>query len=253
MQDAVAFFALRLISGMSLMLCVMPRQQVPAAFFRIILLVILGLAALFALTSPAMLWWGVALGVVAFVGSVLWLLERRRAGTAAIGLVLALSTIAAVTATYLHGSFLQGAAKAGSASGSWLLGLSALASAGTLGAAMTGMLLGHRYLTAPGMPLAPLIWLNAGLGLASVFRLLISLAALGLGFGLLTESTYWIWLALRWLAGILGPGAACIMVQRILRYRNTQAATGVLFVAVILTFIGELTADLLQRTLGVPF
>jgi hypothetical protein len=45
----------------------------------------------------------------------------------------------------------------------------------------------------------------------------------------------------------------CVMVQRILRYRNTQAATGVLFVGVILTFIGELTADLLQRVLSVPF
>ena len=79
------------------------------------------------------------------------------------------------------------------------------------------------------------------------------LAALAMGMGLLTESTYWIWLALRWLAGILGPWAVCIMVHRILRYRNTQAATGVLFVAVILTFIGELTADLLQRALGVAF
>lgn len=118
---------------------------------------------------------------------------------------------------------------------------------------MTGMLLGHRYLTAPGMPLAPLIWLNAGLGLASVFRCLVSFAALGMEIRVLTEPTYWIWLALRWLAGILGPMAACIMVHRILRYRNTQAATGVLFVAVILTFIGELTADLLQRALGVPF
>jgi hypothetical protein len=142
---------------------------------------------------------------------------------------------------------------ADSTAGHWLPRLSSLASAGTLGAAMTGMLLGHRYLTAPGMPLAPLIWLNAGLGLASVFRCLVSLAALATEIGVLTEPTYWIWLALRWLAGILGPMAACVMVQRILRYRNTQAATGVLFVAVILTFIGELTADLLQRALGVPF
>jgi hypothetical protein len=103
------------------------------------------------------------------------------------------------------------------------------------------------------MPLAPLIWLNAGLGVASVFRLSVSTVALVTGFGALTGSTYWIWLALRWLAGILGPMAACVMVQRILRYRNTQAATGVLFVAVILTFIGELTADLLARALHVPF
>ena len=245
MQDAVATFALRLIFGMNLMLCVMPRDKVPSAFFRIILLVELGLAVLFGLTSPAMLWWSVALGAAAFVGSVLWLLERRSAGVAAIVLILALSLVAA--------NVVPATSAAGSSNGNWLPPLSALASAGTLGAAMTGMLLGHRYLTAPGMPLAPLIWLNAGLGLASVFRCLVSVAALTMGIGVLTDATYWIWLALRWLAGILGPMAACIMVHRILRYRNTQAATGVLFVAVILTFIGELTADLLQRALRVPF
>jgi hypothetical protein len=245
MQDAIAFFSLRLIFGMSLMLCAMPRSNVPSAFFRIILLVVLGLAALFSLNSPAMLWWGVALGAAAFVGSVLWLLERRRAGTLAIGLILVLSLLSAI--------LLLAKLPVGATHGLWLSGLSALASAGTLGGAMTGMLLGHRYLTAPGMPLAPLIWLNAGLGMAGVFRFLASLGALVLGFSVLTEPTYWIWLALRWLAGILGPLAACILVHRILRYRNTQAATGVLFVAVILTFIGELTADLLQRALGVPF
>jgi hypothetical protein len=43
------------------------------------------------------------------------------------------------------------------------------------------------------------------------------------------------------------------MVHRILSYRNTQSATGVLFVAVILTFIGELTGDLLLRTVRIPF
>ena len=118
---------------------------------------------------------------------------------------------------------------------------------------MTGMLLGHRYLTASGMPLAPLGRLNQSLGLATLFRLIVSAIGLVVGMAALTDSTYWIWLALRWLAGILGPAAACMMVQRILRYRNTQAATGVLFVAVILTFIGELTADLLQRAAGVAF
>ncbi len=245
MQFAISLFALRLIFGMNLMLCVMPRDKVPSAFFRIILLVELGLAVLFALTSSPMLWWGVALGATAFVGSVLWLLERRRAGVAAIGIMLVVSLVAANQALTLTA--------AGSSNGFWLPRLSSLASAGTLGAAMTGMLLGHRYLTAPGMPLAPLMWLNAGLGLASAFRCLVSFAALASGIGVLSEPTYWTWLALRWLAGILGPLAACSMVHRILRYRNTQAATGVLFVAVILTFIGELTADLLQRALGVPF
>jgi hypothetical protein len=190
-------------------------------------------------------WCGSAICVVAFGGSVCWLLERRQAGTGAIAVVCILATLEVVV-------FQGGPTEVGTGR-HWLDAASALATSATLGAALTGMLLGHRYLTAPGMPLAPLIWLNAGLGLAAVLRFAVSAIALWSGYGALTQSTYWIWLALRWLAGILGPMAACVMVQRILRYRNTQAATGVLFVAVILTFIGELTADLLYRTLHVPF
>lgn len=247
MQDAVAHFAIRLICGVGLMLCVMPRRDVPSPFFRIMLLVVLGLAVLFALTSPAGLSWGVALGSVAFAGSVFWLLERRAAGTAAIGAVFAISAVALFFGGRALPSFANGGFH------SWLAGASTFASAATLGAAFTGMLLGHRYLTAPGMPLAPLIQINACLGLASVLRFLVSAIALASALGTFSQSIFWIWLALRWLAGILGPMAVCVMVHRILRYRNTQAATGVLFVGVILTFIGELTADLLQRTFAVSF
>ncbi len=191
--------------------------------------------------------WGVALGLVAFAGSVFWLLERRVAGSAAIGMLFALSVVVLYFFWRASPMFANGGGRM------WLAGISMFASAGTLGAAFTGMLLGHRYLTAPGMPLAPLLQLNACLGLAAIVRFLVSAVALAWAFGTLSQSIFWIWLALRWLAGILGPMAACVMVQRILRYRNTQAATGVLFVAVILTFIGELTADLLQRSLNVPF
>lgn len=248
MPDAIADFAIRLILGMGFAMCIMPRKDVAAAFFRIMLLVILGLAVLITLTAsePIEKWGcGLSLCVVAFAGSVCWLLERRRAGSAAIGLITALALL-----DVLGG---QTAGPEAASDGHLLGTASTLASSATLGAAMTGMLLGHRYLTAPGMPLAPLIRLNGWLGVAAAFRFLVSTIALTSGIGALTQSTYWSWLALRWLAGILGPMAVCVMVQRILRYRNTQAATGVLFVGVILTFIGELSGDLLQRALRIPF
>jgi hypothetical protein len=246
MQDAVAHFAIRLICGIGLALCAMPRKDVVPAFFRIMLLVVLGLGVLFTLTAPGGAFWrGVVLSSIAFVGSIGWLLERRQAGAVAIGLVFVLAIVEVVF-------FGSGWSAAGTGR-HWLAAVSALASSATLGSALTGMLLGHRYLTAPGMPLAPLIWLNGGLGLATLFRFLVSTGALISDFGTLTQSFDWILLALRWLAGIFGPMVVCVMVHRILRYRNTQAATGVLFVAVILTFIGELTGDLLHRTLGVPF
>ena len=42
------------------------------------------------------------------------------------------------------------------------------------------------------------------------------------------------------------------MTIRILRYRNTQAATGVLFAGVILVFLGEMSAALLLAELRHP-
>ena len=246
MQDAIALFSIRLIFGMTLMLCLMPRQHVATAFFRIMMLVTLGLSVLLALVSPADLWFGAALGALAFLGSVFWLLERKPAGASLLFLILAASFVELCRAA------MRGV-PAESTVANWLPLASCMAAAGTLGGAMTGMLLGHRYLTAPGMPLAPLSRLNQMLAGATGLRLMVSAIGLALGYAALNDSAYWIWLSLRWLAGIVGPGLACIMVVRILKYRNTQAATGVLFVAVILTFIGELTADLLFKAVGTAF
>jgi hypothetical protein len=53
-------------------------------------------------------------------------------------------------------------------------------------------------------------------------------------------------LALRWLAGIAGTLLLIWMTWQTLKIPNTQAATGMLYVAVITTFLGELTAQLLS-------
>jgi hypothetical protein len=130
--------------------------------------------------------------------------------------------------------------------------LSELAAAALLGGATVGMLLGHWYLTAPTMSIAPLSRVNFNFGITAVIRLLLAAAVLGISWDQIETSTQSIWLSLRWAAGLIGPMAVSVMVWRILRYRNTQAATGVLFVGVILTFIGEMTAALLERELGLP-
>lgn len=245
MSDAIASFSLRLLAGIATSLCLIPHTAIPGAFFRILLLVCLGLAAVATLTSEGGATGPLLIGGLAYVGSILWLLERRRPATGLLVLVAAGGLIESLRAAERLVTTLPServATYAGT--------LTALA---TLGTAMSGMLLGHRYLTAPGMPLAPLHRMNHGLGLAAVARGLVSglmlwshpPAALGGGPG--------IWLALRWGAGILGLIAAWFLVVRILRYRNTQSATGVLFVGVILSFLGELTGDLLLRTLRVPY
>lgn len=251
----IGTFALLLLTGMTFMWLLMPRRQVTSGFFRIQMLVALGLSVLLALVfgkltgsaraDSQFLSEGMARGLfiaaacISFVGSTCWRLERRRAGEIAVFLLAPLTT-ATLALTRLSESLVPTAAQ-------WLSIASDITAAALLGSAMTGMLLGHWYLTAPTMSIAPLGRLNQFFGVSAVLRGLVTAFMLPLlgspEIGQLPIS----WLALRWGAGILVPILLAVMVWRILKYRNTQSATGVLFVGVILTFVGEMTAMLLER------
>ena len=52
-------------------------------------------------------------------------------------------------------------------------------------------------------------------------------------------------LALRWLAGLIGILGLAGMTWQTLKIPNTQSATGILYVAVIFAFLGELSSQLL--------
>jgi hypothetical protein len=255
----IAWFSLRLLCGMSLMWCCMPRREVTSGFFRIQMLVVLGLSVLTALSLEPVKS-GSDVGLVtpstaslvcyllaacAFVGSVVWTLERRAAGGDFVFLIAAIG-YGLLLATSIDAQSIQ-------TSVGLLEMASAFATSAILGASVTGMLLGHWYLTAPTMSIAPLGRLNLFLGAATVFRLIVSAIGLWLAWSQLSGSTHILWVTLRWTAGIAGPLAVCLMVWRILKYQNTQAATGVLFVGVILTFIGEMTGALLAAELLLPF
>lgn len=262
-------FAIRLICGLSLVWCVMPRAQVTSGFFRIQMLVTLGLSALAGmaagqftgeeaaptLLSPlALRIVAGTLGLLSFVGSVAWTLERRIGGgrfgfaiAAISGVTLVLNCVSQESLNTLAGN---------------LYWLSELATAGVSGSAVGGMLLGHWYLTAPTMSTSPLNRVNVWLGAWSGLRLLLAIVAMAMFHGAVfgegaagssgVSSTHLVWLSLQWLCGMLGPLACCVMVQRIMKYRNTQSATGVLFVAVIFAFLGEMAGALLRNELQLP-
>lgn len=59
-------------------------------------------------------------------------------------------------------------------------------------------------------------------------------------------------LALRWLAGIIGLAGLGWMSWQTLKIPNTQSATGILYVAVIFAFLGELTSQLLSAQTPFP-
>lgn len=269
----IAQFALRLICGMSLMWALMPRRQVTSGFFRIQMLVVMGLGVLVTLAAKMARFDGVApsvasdemclserstaiiggvIGGAAFVGSALWTMERRIAAERVGFAVLAVSSVALVLTNLRQIVWNQWPA--------WLFPLSQLAGAAVLGATVVGMLLGHWYLTAPTMSIDPLKQVNRLVCLAGIARFTMSAVMLVLGLiGLAlwdTESRFtisvWIFLSVRWIAGVIGPLVVSWMVWQILKYRNTQAATGVLFVGVILSFMGDMFAALLLRETGLP-
>jgi hypothetical protein len=255
----IAQFALRLTCGISLMWLLMPRRQITSGFFRIQMLLALALAALAALTlgrfeansssspilpvTPGRILCGV-LAAIAYLGSIAWTLERRKLGTWCVCGVAGLST-----AILLFSSV--SADQIGTPVGVLTL-FSEVATSLLIGGATAGMLLGHWYLTAPTMSITPLGRVNLCFGLSALLRLVVSLIGLVLVWPSLTGGTPALWLVLRWTAGIAGPLVLTVMVWRILRYRNTQAATGVLFVGVIVTFIGELSATLVSREMHLP-
>ena len=253
----IAQFALRLLCGISLMWCLMPRKDVTSGFFRIQSLVALGLSILAALTvgpwgsatDPALAFLPVsptvvciACAVLAWLGSVFWRIEWRPYGTF---VVFAIAVLSALSLLSIYGLR--------PASSRALRFASEFAAAGQLGSAVTAMLLGHWYLTAPTMSIAPLEKLNLMFGASAVLRLILSAAGFLFAGAMLQSQTHWVWLTLRWCAGIIAPLILCWMVVRILRYRNTQSATGVMFAAVILVFIGEMTAAMLDRELQATF
>jgi hypothetical protein len=248
-------FALRLLTGLGITWLLMPRAAVTVGFFRIQMLVALGLSVLGAMTAgqydpegsagyftPARLRWiCIALAICAFCGSVLWMLGRRRAGFVCCALIASGAGLGTLGMALHDTPFSTALWIANELSSSWLLG-----------GAVCAMLLGHWHLTATSMSLAPLTRLTQLLLAAAAVRGVLA------GIGLLTrEGSPWIgvttiWLILRWAAGIMGPIILGAMVLRILKYRNTQSATGVLFAGVILVFIGETTAALLGREFHWP-
>jgi hypothetical protein len=122
-----------------------------------------------------------------------------------------------------------------------------------LGSTIAAMFLGHWYLNTPTMELEPLRKLLCFMAVAVALRAL--LAALCLGIELqqpwLSPSQYPL-LALHWLAGIIGTGVLAWMAWQTLKIPNTQSATGILYVAVITVFIGELTSLLLSGGTAFP-
>jgi hypothetical protein len=243
-------FSLRLATGLVLALLVLPSAQVHPRFYRIHLLIVLGLAVaavMAAWNHPGDSFWilvGLGLGA-ALVGTWCWSLEGAPGGQACLW-----------TAFVALGGSLT--ALEDPASGAMQLTLGTLmdhaTSAAVLGLATTAMLMGHWYLIAPTMSLQPLLRLLLALFVALGLRMLTTGVALW-QWSVHAETAAgdqlaWLWLVLRWGAGFIGCLVLTWMAWQSARIRATQSATGILYVVVIFTFIGELTHLLLKAHTG---
>ena len=138
----------------------MPRKEVTDGFFRIQMRLVLGLAVLAVLmlqTSessdisalkliPAVRHIMIGVSIIAYVGSIIWALGRRVPGTAFVITI----ALACCYALLLHSDMYHGPASRAH----YLL--SAFSTSAVVGSMVTGMLLGHWYLTTPTMSINPL-------------------------------------------------------------------------------------------------
>jgi DMSO reductase anchor subunit len=131
--------------------------------------------------------------------------------------------------------------------------LADLAGAMALGAALTGLSLGHWYLVSPTMSVQPLIRLTFLCIGALVCQSLLLLALL-FSPGVDTQallSNYSLFVGVRVLFGLAVPLVACVMTWRTARIRSLDSATGLLYIVAALILAGEIAARSLFFLTGV--
>jgi hypothetical protein len=245
----VATFCLRLAAGLILMLPFLPMAHIPPRFFRVHFLTALGLltvAGIFVFEIASIGFWLVfALAVLGcLVGSIVWHLDEAPGGTVAI-----FATPVALVACLIYGGVVQRpTGHAVERAGDDVL------SALVLGSSTTAMLMGHSYLISPAMTIAPLMRLLGALGIAVLLRT--GAACFGLWHwssmqslsGI--ESELMLLLPVRWVLGLIAPLVLGWMAFEAARIRSTQSATGILYVVVIVSFVGELMSMLVIEKTG---
>jgi hypothetical protein len=247
----LATFCVRLALGLLACLTLLSPRQLHPRFFRTHFLTALGLLVVATVSA-----WPDAGGwlrglltagtTLALLGALSWTLDPAPGGRALIAVTLAVLFAALAFLEPPPISTLPPVAWAGIGTTSALL----------LGTALTAMLIGHSYLISPGMALTPLMRLLAALGVAILLRA--AVAGVGLWFWTGTVAAYTLnnevvlWLPVRWLVGIVAPLVFGWMAYASARIRSTQSATGILYVAVVCGFLGELLSLLLVRQTGLP-
>jgi hypothetical protein len=132
----------------------------------------------------------------------------------------------------------------------------------SLGAAMSGMLLGHWYLITPELSLVPIKRLTGTLVGALIVQGVLLALTVSPELGTVPDSllpkvqhllaAYPYFLLGRVLVGLVGTFGLALLTMWLLREGSTQAATGFLYTAVLTIAVGELIARFLFQLTRVP-
>ena len=246
-------FLLRLSCGLAAAMATVSHRHVSSGYFRNHLYVVLGLTGLAALLCVGRhadaLPYAVAAAVISYVGAVGWLYESPRVGKGA----LVVAAGAAATALLKIGNLPADAPNTLSEAALWLRIVQPFTSSLLTGLVTAAMLLGHWYLNAPGMKLEPLRRLTL------LSKIVLASQILVCGVGLLAEwqaegglTGKWSLLIVRWSFGLIGVMVLLWMAEQTLKIPNTQSATGILYVAVIGCFTGEIMSQVLSAKTTYP-
>jgi hypothetical protein len=265
-------FLILLAAGVMLAAAVSDPKQVTLQWLRLCGIIALALAALAAFfllrrdvaTGVTARYRGVELGQVAATGAlVLGQLAfvqaaRPRVGRWLAAVAFAVGVMAGCGVVHelmvARGTAVALGGKAAS------VGVQALACAGvaaTCGLVLMDMLLGHAYLTASRMLIWPFRRLNLVLAAALGAR---AVTAVGVAWSLnawrpvpMLWGMYGLVILTRYLVGLGVAGVFVYMAHDCIRRRSTQSATGILYVAGLLVFVGEMCGLYLLRETGLPF
>ncbi len=264
-------FLLALIAGIASTLFWIPERDLGRGYFQLNALILLGLLAL--VTAVVLLHpsrpfaphdrLGIALlgaaGVTAFLYYAGVWMEKWRWVRLPAALTLGLVSVA----LWLSGTTLI-AARTPLPYRSLLTTASLASSALLLGWSLITMLLGHWYLISPKLSFRHLIRFCRVLTAIVVLRAVVVVASLLAAhsvdpfvqphpWGLLVDlggQGMFFWFRLLW--GLVIPLLLALMSLHCARNHSNQSATGILYVLLVGSFIGEITALYLSVTTGVP-
>jgi len=271
----ITTFLFALAGGVALILATCSPQKIAWKFHRLAGILVL------VLTVPPTIWlWqnraitdssfvdiATGLGAVASFGAMGMILLAPLA--ARISPVFRSCCIVAGMASLASGSIMACAGKSFSIELLALVVANEMFAAMLLGSITVAWLLGHAYLTATKMTIAPMQHFSKMLLISISARAMFAIISLGIAYAFgghnATEASssagvwvmnllqnQWLIITIRLGLGIIAVGIFAYMVSDCVRLRATQSATGILYFASIFAYVGELANQHLIAECGWP-